>query len=86
MSSSKKLACKETLRQVFFYLRPETLCSPPYTQCIRVYSILIHTGKGGELNQREGLEGVIKPSSYNDVFINIILSIVFINALLSIKS
>jgi hypothetical protein len=30
---------------------------PPLTHCIRVYSILIHTGKGGEggeLNQREG--------------------------------
>jgi hypothetical protein len=30
---------------------------PPLTHCIRVYSILIHIGKGvsgGELNQREG--------------------------------
>ncbi len=25
--------------------------------CTRVYSMLIHTGKGGELNQREGFMG-----------------------------
>ncbi len=35
---------------------------PPYTlyMCLRVYSIIIHTGKGrmgGELNQREGEDG-----------------------------
>ncbi len=39
----KKLACKGTLRQVFICLRPRT----PYTHCIRVYSILIHTEKRG---------------------------------------
>ncbi len=27
---------------------------PPLTNCLRVYSILIYTGRGGELNQREG--------------------------------
>jgi hypothetical protein len=50
MSSSKKLTCKGTLGQVFVCLLPSL------THCIRVYSILIHTGKGeggGEFNQRE---------------------------------
>ncbi len=45
-----KLTYKGTLWQVFICL-PEP---PPLTHCIRVYSILIHTGKVGELNQREG--------------------------------
>ncbi len=44
--------------------------SPPHTNppthCIRVYSILIHTGKGGrgggEMNQREGYRGNISQS------------------------
>jgi hypothetical protein len=33
---------------------------PPFTHCMRVYSILIHRGKGGgggELNQRECKRG-----------------------------
>jgi hypothetical protein len=29
----------------------------PLTHCIRVYSILIHTGKGGRADQREGYWG-----------------------------
>ncbi len=53
----EKLSCKDTLRQLFVCLRPRTPYHP-YTLCIRVYSNLIHTGKGGgagvELNQREG--------------------------------
>jgi hypothetical protein len=44
MSSSEKLTYKRTLRQVFICLRPGT---PAVTHCVRVYSILIHTGKGG---------------------------------------
>ncbi len=48
----KKLACKETLRQVFICLRPRTP-SPPYTHCIRVCSILIHTEKGGGWRRAE---------------------------------
>ncbi len=45
MSSSKKLTCKETLWQEFICLRPRTPFSPPPR--IPVFSILIHTGKGG---------------------------------------
>ncbi len=45
----KKLTWKGTLRQVFICLRPRT----PLIHCLRVYSLLIHTGKGG-MNQREG--------------------------------
>ncbi len=37
---------KFTMRQVFICLRPTTPY-PPYKLCISVYSILIHTGKGG---------------------------------------
>jgi hypothetical protein len=35
------------LRQVFICLRPRTPPPPTHTHCIRVYSILLHTGKGG---------------------------------------
>ncbi len=41
------LTCKGTLRQVFICLRPRTPYPPPLTHCIHVYSILIHTGRGG---------------------------------------
>jgi hypothetical protein len=44
MSSSKKLICKGTLRQVFTCLRPRTLTPP--TPCIRV-RVLFHTAEGG---------------------------------------
>ncbi len=47
----KNLTCKGTLRQVFICLRPRTQYRSLH---IRAYNILIHTGKGGELNQREG--------------------------------
>jgi hypothetical protein len=56
----KKLTCTETLQQVFIFLRPrEPHTPPPLTHCMRVYSILIHTrkGGGGELYQREGERG-----------------------------
>jgi hypothetical protein len=49
MSSSKKLTCKGTFfYQVLSVWGPESHTPPPLTHCIRVYSILIHTGKGGE--------------------------------------
>jgi hypothetical protein len=43
-----------TSRQVIICLRSRTLSLPLLTVYVLVYSILIHTGKGGELNQREG--------------------------------
>jgi hypothetical protein len=60
---SKQLTCKGTLRQVFYLSEapssPMTLYSHPYTLCIRVYSILIHTGRGwGELT-REKVRGAM---------------------------
>jgi hypothetical protein len=52
-----KFTCKGTLRQVFICLRPRTPY-PPYTLCIRVYSIRFHTGKeGGEVGPGRRLEG-----------------------------
>jgi hypothetical protein len=57
----KNLACKRTLRQVFIYRDPEPHTPlPPYTlYSIRVYSILIHTGRGGgELNQTLYLQSI----------------------------
>jgi hypothetical protein len=59
MPSSKKLTCKGTLRQLFICLRPGTpYPTPPYTlYCIRVYSILFHTVKGGGVEpERRGDE------------------------------
>jgi hypothetical protein len=63
MSLFKKLTFQGTLRQVFYLSEalslPRTPYSPPFTPCIRVYSILIHTGKGeGELT-REKVRGVL---------------------------
>ncbi len=57
----KNFSCKGTLWQVFICLRLIILYPSPspytlYTYVIRVYSILIHPGKGVtgvELNQRE---------------------------------
>ncbi len=43
----KKLTCKRTLRQVFISLKPRPHIPHPLTHCIRVFSILIHTGNGG---------------------------------------
>jgi hypothetical protein len=54
----KKLACKGTLRQVFYLSEAPSPPITPFSLCplhIRVGSILIHAGKGGErANQREG--------------------------------
>ncbi len=47
----KNFTCKGTLRQVFYLSEAPPSYDPifpsPLTHCIRVYSILIHTGKGG---------------------------------------
>jgi hypothetical protein len=46
----KKLTCKGILRQVFICLRTRTPylpSPPPFTQCIRVNSTIIHTGNWG---------------------------------------
>ncbi len=48
----KKLTCTETLRQVFFCLMLH-IPPPPHTHTVYVYSILIRTGKGRVLNQKE---------------------------------
>ena len=57
MLLSKKLAFKGNLRQVVYL--PEALLLPsPLTHCIRVYSILDHTGKGEELT-RDKFRGAI---------------------------
>jgi hypothetical protein len=56
----KKLACKGTLRHVFYlsaaHSPPMTPILSPFAHCrLVLYSILIHTGKGGggRANQRE---------------------------------
>ncbi len=41
-----KLICKGTLPQEFVCLRPRTPYPPPL-HTVRVYTVLIHTGKGG---------------------------------------
>jgi hypothetical protein len=62
----KKLTCKRTLRQVFLSVwcplsSYDPMPPPLHSHCIPVYSILIHTGKGGEgggrANQRQGYRG-----------------------------
>ena len=57
MSASKK-ACKGTLRQVFFCLRPRTPYSPPINT-VNVYTVYLFTlrREEGELN-REKVEKV----------------------------
>ncbi len=58
MSSSKKMTCKGTLRQVFICLFPRTSYPPPppiHTVC--VYTVYLFTREGGDLNQREGERG-----------------------------
>jgi hypothetical protein len=64
MPLSKKFTCKGALWQVFYLSEapfpPMTPYYPPLTHCIRVYSILIHTergGGGGIANQSEGSKG-----------------------------
>jgi hypothetical protein len=59
----KNLPVKGLLRQVFYLSEapsPPTTpySSPPLSHCIRVYSILIHTAKGGELT-REKVTGAM---------------------------
>jgi hypothetical protein len=60
MSSLKNLTYKGTLRQVFICVRPRTP-KPPFTHCIHVYSIFIHTGKGGgvELTREKGRRATV---------------------------
>jgi len=56
MSASKKSDLD--FRKVFICLRLRTPYPPPDLHtCIRVHSILFHTGEGGKLNQREGERG-----------------------------
>ncbi len=62
MSSPKKFTCKGNLGQVFICLWPRTQYPFPPKHCVLyVYSILIHTGKGGggrvELERRSTLLG-----------------------------
>jgi hypothetical protein len=57
----KKLPMKRLCGRCLFFWGPEPHTPPPpYTHCIRVYSILIHTGKGREGGRAESerrLEG-----------------------------
>jgi hypothetical protein len=54
MSSSKKFdQLRDLAARVYLSQAQNPITPPPLTHCKRVNSILIHTGKGGELNQRE---------------------------------
>jgi hypothetical protein len=59
----KKLTCKGTSHQVFYLYEapspPVTPYSSPLTHCIRVYSILIPTGRGGELTREKVREALV---------------------------
>ncbi len=60
MSSTKKFDLYRDFAAGFYlYAVQNPTPPPPVTHCIRVYSILIHTGKRGrgELNQKKRLEG-----------------------------
>jgi hypothetical protein len=59
MSASKKLTCKGTLQEGVYLSEAQNPIPPPPSHCIRVYSILLHTGKGKveELKQREWERG-----------------------------
>jgi hypothetical protein len=61
MSPSKKLICVKGLCVGIYLSEAQNpIPPPPLLHCKRVYSILIHTGKGeggGELKQREGERG-----------------------------
>jgi hypothetical protein len=71
MSSKNFLQKRDFAAGVFIWLRPRTPNLSPLTHCIlvRVYSILIHTGKGGKgkSSSREKGRGatVDKPESKN---------------------
>ncbi len=62
-SSSKKLACKGTLRQGFTSLRSRTPPPPTLYSIQYMYAVYLFTHRrvggrgGGELNQREGEKG-----------------------------
>jgi hypothetical protein len=56
MSSSKKLTCKGTLRQVFVCLRPRTPYRPPPLHTVYVYTVYLFTqwrGEGWDWTERQ---------------------------------
>ncbi len=59
----KKFTCKGTLRQVFTCKRLRNPYPPPPPTHVYTCSILIHTGKGGELNTREKGRGATQEST-----------------------
>ncbi len=68
MTLSKKLTCKGTLRQVFYLSEAPTMIPilNPNTHCILLYSILIHTlkGGGGRANKREGYRVITRDTGH----------------------
>jgi hypothetical protein len=53
----KKIDLKRSFAACICLSETQNPIPPLFIHCIRVYSVLIHTGKGGgweELNQREG--------------------------------
>jgi hypothetical protein len=54
MSSSKKLTCKGTLRQVFIRAQSPKPPPLPIVYVNTVYLFIQEGGEGGELSQREG--------------------------------
>jgi hypothetical protein len=62
MSSSKKFTCIGDFAAGVYLSETQNPIPPSHTHCIRIYSILIHTGKSGggrvELERRgEGQQG-----------------------------
>ncbi len=60
MSSSIKLACKRTLRQVFFMSEAQnSIPRTPYTlyTCIQVYLFTHGRGEGGNIESKRRVEG-----------------------------
>ncbi len=62
MSSSKKITCKETLRQMFYLSEAQNPIFPAL-RTVYVYTVYCtysdREGGGGKLNQREGSRGNI---------------------------
>jgi hypothetical protein len=59
MSSSKKTDLWWDFAASVYLSEAQNPITPqPLEHCIRVYSILIHTGKEGELNQSDGERGI----------------------------
>jgi hypothetical protein len=56
MSSSKKIDLERDFA-ASIYLSEAQNPIPPLTHCIRLYSVLIHTGKGGGGSAREKVRG-----------------------------